>query len=468
MQLRELNQSQGVVQSLSNQRQKKTELGVDFSNVLSQKQMNVPKEPIADRKLNSNNIRRDKSVQPKRLEQKVNNDSDAVKSDDAKPVDETVNKEDAKVVKKDDTVKDAPDTKDAKKAVKEILNAVKGEGKEIDEETIDAVMSLLANPEVMENPELKELMSKLQGLMEMLTLEQEVGMDMSQSSTASDVIETVSALVESLSQTVKLTPEQKEALTDMAKTLEETSPVTFEDTLKGLAAESTETTTAKSSVDQEINNLFSANDAPVKEATTQDANEASKAKTPKIVIKETKEESASDSKISEEAAKMMQVEGKNTLISSANQVQQVQASPQLERNIVSQVMEVMQAEIQTTEDVQTMIVRLKPQELGNVELRVSIDKGVVLAEMQVENEIVKAAVETNLNFLKDTLQEKGIELDKFNVNIDSGFQSESQDQQQQQANKQSKGFSGFIENPEESMEELLAKDMGNENINIRV
>ena len=105
----------------------------------------------------------------------------------------------------------------------------------------------------------------------------------------------------------------------------------------------------------------------------------------------------------------------NTLTTPANQPVQ-----QLKQEVFSQILEAMKGQIKLTDQGASMLVKLQPEQLGNVELKLNIQKGIVLAEIKVENEIVKAAIESNLDDLRQSLNNKGYSVDQINVNIDSG------------------------------------------------
>ncbi len=69
--------------------------------------------------------------------------------------------------------------------------------------------------------------------------------------------------------------------------------------------------------------------------------------------------------------------------------------------------------------------------MGNVELKVSIEKGVLLAEFNVESQIVKEALESNLADLRNALSDKGFSIHDLNVSV-----NQEQTNQQQQHPRQ--------------------------------
>ncbi|MBF4691728.1 flagellar hook-length control protein FliK [Fusibacter ferrireducens] len=105
---------------------------------------------------------------------------------------------------------------------------------------------------------------------------------------------------------------------------------------------------------------------------------------------------------------------------------QTSASATLRSSIFSQIMDAVQTNIKLDENGSHMLMKLNPEQLGSVELKLSIHKGVVLAEINVENEMVKATVESNLDDLKQSLSQKGYQLNQINVSIDSGKKEQEQ------------------------------------------
>lgn len=80
-----------------------------------------------------------------------------------------------------------------------------------------------------------------------------------------------------------------------------------------------------------------------------------------------------------------------------------------------------------------MKVLLNPKSLGKVELKMTIEKGNVIAEFKVESMIVKQALESNLQDLKNALSEKGYSLDELNVSVgDDNQENQNQNQNQKE------------------------------------
>lgn len=77
-----------------------------------------------------------------------------------------------------------------------------------------------------------------------------------------------------------------------------------------------------------------------------------------------------------------------------------------------------------------MKVLLDPKSLGKVELKLTIEKGNVLAEFEVQNTTVKQAIESNLQDLRNALSEKGYALEGLDVSVNQENQDESNQNQQ--------------------------------------
>ena len=54
-----------------------------------------------------------------------------------------------------------------------------------------------------------------------------------------------------------------------------------------------------------------------------------------------------------------------------------------------------------------MVIDLKPDHLGKLALKIATERGIVVAKFIAENEQVKAALESNMNMLKESLEKQG-------------------------------------------------------------
>jgi flagellar hook-length control protein FliK len=65
-----------------------------------------------------------------------------------------------------------------------------------------------------------------------------------------------------------------------------------------------------------------------------------------------------------------------------------------------------------------MQIRLHPVELGTVRLRLVMEEGMLAAKLQVESETVKGMMESSLPSLQAALEERGIQVQAFEVSVD--------------------------------------------------
>nr|WP_244985902.1 flagellar hook-length control protein FliK [Anaerosalibacter bizertensis] len=71
------------------------------------------------------------------------------------------------------------------------------------------------------------------------------------------------------------------------------------------------------------------------------------------------------------------------------------------------------------EDSSEIRIKLKPEILGELLLKVEVEKGVVVAKAIVDNYRVKELIETNILQLKEGLEEQGLDIKTFQVQVGS-------------------------------------------------
>ena len=121
------------------------------------------------------------------------------------------------------------------------------------------------------------------------------------------------------------------------------------------------------------------------------------------------------SQVDQSFAEMMKVE--NTIIKNAQPMELASGRVRLAQNIMNQVMSGARMSLNPTENGQQIILKLRPEELGNVDLKLSVDKGVLMAEFNVESQIVKETLESNMADLKQALSEKGYNIEGMQVSV---------------------------------------------------
>jgi len=120
---------------------------------------------------------------------------------------------------------------------------------------------------------------------------------------------------------------------------------------------------------------------------------------------------------------------------SKTEVANQTAKSTLQQNIMDQLINSPRMQIKQTEQGTMMTMKLNPEVLGNVEIKMEIVKGVLQAEINVENIIVKGAIEANLSDLKNALSDKGFQVESLNVSVGKDSQDNRGQQQQQQAER---------------------------------
>lgn len=94
--------------------------------------------------------------------------------------------------------------------------------------------------------------------------------------------------------------------------------------------------------------------------------------------------------------------------------------------------------LNSTTELKSMEIQLNPQNLGKVNLLVSVREGVVTAQIAAENEQVKRALEGQLLTLKENIQNQGIKVDAVEIMVQTNaFETNQQfnDNKQQQERK---------------------------------
>ncbi|RKD27785.1 hook-length control protein FliK [Caminicella sporogenes DSM 14501] len=69
------------------------------------------------------------------------------------------------------------------------------------------------------------------------------------------------------------------------------------------------------------------------------------------------------------------------------------------------------------DDNSQITIKLKPDFLGNLSMKIIVERGILVAKFDVESQIVKQAIEANLEDLRSALSEKGFEIKEFSVSV---------------------------------------------------
>ena len=113
---------------------------------------------------------------------------------------------------------------------------------------------------------------------------------------------------------------------------------------------------------------------------------------------------------------------------------------------------IQQARIVIADGKSEATITLHPEELGKVELKVTVEEKRATVEMKVENNVVRAAIQENLDELKKTLNELGLEVETLNVMLQGEFSGREQAAEEKSNGRGSSGaryLAGFGEDEEE-------------------
>ena len=156
------------------------------------------------------------------------------------------------------------------------------------------------------------------------------------------------------------------------------------------------------------------------------------------------------------------VEQMTQAISNTQDVQGSFYSDVQQAEIVKQVIE--QIRVSFGSDTSQLEVQLYPQHLGRIQIQVMMKNGVMTAQIHAETEMAKQAIEGQLQQLKDTFQQKSIQVEAVEVSVStSSFQQEQQRQDTTGDSKQSHRsrrirMNGF-DMPEEDLTEEEAEEL---------
>jgi len=96
-----------------------------------------------------------------------------------------------------------------------------------------------------------------------------------------------------------------------------------------------------------------------------------------------------------------------------------------------------------------LILRIDPPDLGSLQIRLSFDNGVLKADVRVDSNAVKDTFNLALPQIKTSLENSGIKVSEFHVDVRedqyrNGQESNNQKQQQRQGRGLKNEFSDFF------------------------
>lgn len=126
--------------------------------------------------------------------------------------------------------------------------------------------------------------------------------------------------------------------------------------------------------------------------------------------------------------------------------------------VVQQIIEKIKVGI--NRDVTEIKISLKPEELGDVTVKIASQNGVVTAQITAESQRVKEIIESGFNQLKQALSDAGVEVSQLEVNVGSGDGDVESDDQSSSNEKSSSRINSIIADieGEEKGEDVYAKE----------
>jgi flagellar hook-length control protein FliK len=129
------------------------------------------------------------------------------------------------------------------------------------------------------------------------------------------------------------------------------------------------------------------------------------------------------------------------------------ARPQQQNPIFDQI--VQNAKITVTEGRGVATIHLKPEMLGKVEMKVIVEDGKVSVRFVAENQSVRAAILENVNELKKSLAETGLEVEQVTVLLSGDFAGQDQNPERETGeNASPRGARGLIGDDEDEEAEF--------------
>lgn len=152
---------------------------------------------------------------------------------------------------------------------------------------------------------------------------------------------------------------------------------------------------------------------------------------------------------------------KSTTVNQSNFTSDMTQVTQL-REIVNQIVE--RIKVSVTDTHTSMELQLNPENLGKVNLTVQSRNGAMTAHFVVQNEVTKQAIESQMQTLRDTLNQQGVKVEAIEVTVSANAFEQNYNQESNQQAETQKNQSGnkiTLEdalNMSEVMEEVSSKE----------
>lgn len=132
-------------------------------------------------------------------------------------------------------------------------------------------------------------------------------------------------------------------------------------------------------------------------------------------------------------------------------------------DVIAQIME--KSKVSVKPDLSEVKILLRPEQLGEVSLKIATQNGIVTAQFIAENQKVKEIIESNFNQLRDMLSEQGVDVGALEVNVsNSDEEKTTYNMFGQNSEKGEKRINDLIENSFEKEELIREKEIKEEHI----
>lgn len=112
-------------------------------------------------------------------------------------------------------------------------------------------------------------------------------------------------------------------------------------------------------------------------------------------------------------------------------------------------------------------IKLTPEHLGELTIKISLERGILSARALVENSNIKQLLESNMSELKDSLKEQGVDFKSIDVSVGKDSEFEEQSQNFFRHDKRIKNLKTNIENPVDmTYYEDLESEMNSSNLDV--
>ncbi len=132
-------------------------------------------------------------------------------------------------------------------------------------------------------------------------------------------------------------------------------------------------------------------------------------------------------------------------------------------DVIAQIMEKLKVSVKP--DLSEVKILLRPEQLGEVSLKIATQNGIVTAQFIAESQKVKEIIESNFNQLRDMLSEQGVDVGALEVNVSNGDEEKTTyNMFEQNSEKGEKRINDLIENSFEKEELIKEKEIKEEHI----